>query len=238
MRTRVLPSCLWLAYHEVMTHSAPRRPHSPHGGAEQASHNWLEQQVQHLLVATEHELRAHSPLGLSELALIRALQSDRWQLIGPVDFMEPDKLYPVHFLLFHTLYRLRDQLAEDNETLMISPLRLSILPQREPVAQTLPGEEDKLRAFYLDLSQYFMSNGDIQGMMDNFWAGMPPARPDPGLATEAAETLGFDALPASFSQVKQGFRRQVMRAHPDRGGSTEEVQKLNQAFSVLKAHYA
>lgn len=217
-----------------MTHS----PSKHQDTASQADRNWLEQQVQHLLVATEHELRARGPLGLTELDLIRALQSDRWQLIGPVNFMEPDQLYPVHFLLFHALYRLRDQLAEDNETLIISPLRLSILPPRETEAQTLPGEEDKLRQFYLDLSQYFMSNGDIQGMMDNFWAGVPPARPDSNAATEAAVTLGFEALPANFATVKQGFRRQIMRAHPDRGGNTEDVHKLNEAFSVLKAHYA
>jgi hypothetical protein len=221
-----------------MTDSPQTHQSSDQDPADQASATWLEQQVQHLLVAAEHELRARGPLGLSELDLIRALQSERWQLIGPVNFMEPDQLYPVHFLLFHTLYRLRDQLAEDNETLIISPLRLSILPQPEHAGQTLPDEEDKLRQFYLDLSQYFMSNGDIQGMMDNFWAGVPSVRPDSDAAARAAETLGFDDLPDTFTTVKQGFRRQVMQAHPDRGGSTEAVQELNEAFSVLKAHYA
>lgn len=210
--------------------------HSPED--DQANHRWLDQQVQHLLVATEHELRARGPLGLSELDLIRALQSERWQLLGDVNFTEPDQLYPVHFLLFHTLYRLRDQLAETGETLIISPLRLTLLPTARSASETLPGEEDKLRTFYLDLSQYFMSNGDIQSMMDNFWAGLPPERPAPDDAALAAEALGFERLPDAFATVKQGFRRQIMRAHPDRGGSTEEVQKLNEAFSVLKAHYA
>ena len=205
---------------------------------DKARHQWLEQQVQHLLIATEHELRARGPLGLSELDLIRALQGEQWQLLGEVNFTEPDQLYPVHFLLFHTLYRLRDQLAETNETLLISPLRLTLLPVAQRPETTLPASEDKLRAFYLDLSQYFMSNGDIQDMMDNFWAGLPPERPDMDDAALAAETLGFEALPETFTAVKQGFRRQIMRAHPDRGGSTEEVQKLNEAFSVLKAHYA
>lgn len=212
----------------------------PQGSANtgQTERNWLDQQVQHLLVATEHELRACGPTGLSELDLIRTLQSERWQLIGKVNFTEPDQLYPVHFLLFHTLYRLRDQLADTGETLIISPLRLTLLPTAPATGSDLPAGEDKLRAFYLDLSQYFMSNGDIRDMMDNFWAGMPPERPAPDDAALAAETLGFEGLPEAFSTVKQGFRRQIMRAHPDRGGSTEEVQKLNEAFSVLKAHYA
>ena len=64
----------------------------------------------HLLVATEHILRRH-PAGINELGLIKTLQEPPWELIGEVNFGEPDKLYPVHFLLFHVLYRLRDQLA-------------------------------------------------------------------------------------------------------------------------------
>jgi hypothetical protein len=28
-----------------------------------------------------------------------------------------------------------------------------------------------------------------------------------------------------------------MHAHPDRGGKTETIQHLNQAFAVLKAHF-
>ena len=28
-----------------------------------------------------------------------------------------------------------------------------------------------------------------------------------------------------------------MNAHPDRGGKTETIQDLNQAFAVLKAHF-
>ncbi|MED5466070.1 MAG: DNA-J related domain-containing protein, partial [Pseudomonadota bacterium] len=129
---------------------------SPEASGEE--HSWLQQQVQHLSVAVEHELRAAGPAGLSELELIRALQGERWSLIGTVDFHEPDRLYPVHFLLFHVLYRLRDQIAVEGESLNISPLRLSIgqiVNRSESTA--LPDSTDALREFYLDLSQYFLS---------------------------------------------------------------------------------
>ena len=198
---------------------------------------WLEQQVEHLLVAVEHELRSAGPLGLSELALIKALQSDRWGLIGAVDFLNTEQLYPVHFLLFHTLYRLRDQLLPEGESIDLSPIRLCLTRIDDRAPQSLPGHEDELRSFYLDLTQYFMLSSAISDMMDSFWAGSIRQKPDSADTTAAADTLGFDSLPPHFTSVKQRFRKLVMKAHPDRGGSTAEVQNLNEAFAVLKAHY-
>jgi|SRR5690554_90314 len=199
---------------------------------------WLDQHTEHLLVAVEHELRQAGPTGMSELELIKALQSEPWALIGSVNYHQPDQLYPVHFLLFHVLYRLRDQLAPGGESLLISPLRLVISKQQTVAGDGLPGEEDKLRAFYLDLSQYHLSEATIHRMMDDFWRGHCRTRPDLPAVSDAAETLGFTKLPEQFPPIKQRFRKLVMQAHPDRGGNTEAVQKLNEAFSVLKAHYA
>lgn len=196
----------------------------------------LEQQIQHLLVAVEHELR-QSPDGLSELLLIKALQRPPWELIGDVRFNDPEKLYPVHFLLFHALYRLRDQLADVGETLHISPLGIQLLPQDVVGGSGLPDELDKLREFYLDLSQYRLSEGAIHQMMDDFWAGRPGASPEASETLAAAERLGFDRVPDNFPEVKQRFRRAVMQAHPDRGGDTKSIQSLNQAFAVLKTHF-
>jgi hypothetical protein len=199
---------------------------------------WLEQHTEHLLVAVEHELRQAGATGISELELIKALQAEPWALIGSVNYHEPDQLYPVHFLLFHVLYRLRDQLAPGGESLLISPLRLAIATQQTIAGNGLPDEQDKLRAFYLDLSQYHLPEATIHQMMDDFWRGHCRARPDLTAVSDAAATLGFTVLPEHFPPIKQRFRKLVMQAHPDRGGNTEAVQKLNEAFSVLKAHYA
>ncbi|MBW0146576.1 DNA-J related domain-containing protein [Marinobacter arenosus] len=196
----------------------------------------LEQQIQHLLVALEHELR-RTPEGVSELFLIKALQRPPWELIGDVCFSDPEKLYPVHFLLFHALYRLRDQLSEIGETLHISPLRIQLSPQDVIAGKGLPDELDMLRAFYLDLSQYHLPEGVIHQMMDDFWAGRPGSRPDASDTLAAAEKLGFDRVPDSFPEVKQRFRRAVMQAHPDRGGDTKSIQALNLAFATLKTHF-
>lgn len=196
----------------------------------------LEPQIQHLMVAVEHELR-RTPEGVSELLLIKALQRPPWELIGDVQFNDPEKLYPVHFLLFHALYRLRDHLAESAETLHISPLRIRLASQDVIAGSGLPDERDKLREFYLDLSQYRLPEDAIHKMMDDFWTGRPGSRPETSEILAAAERLGFDGVPASFPEVKHRFRRAVMQAHPDRGGDTKSIQALNQAFATLKAHF-
>ncbi len=197
----------------------------------------LEEQIRHLMVAAEHELSL-APEGLDELGLIRALQRPPWELLGEVRFDSPEALYPVHFLLFHALYRLRDELARDGRLMHISPLRITLKASTVIAGEGVPDRADALRAFYLDLSHYRLPDDAIHRMMDDFWAGRQrPAQPAPEALTEAAGELGFDAVPAHFETVRHRFRRAVMQAHPDRGGTTEQVQRLNHAFSILKTHY-
>ncbi|WP_372987868.1 DNA-J related domain-containing protein [Marinobacter sp.] len=202
----------------------------------EASGRLLDHQIQHLLVAVEHELRK-APGGTSELALIRSLQAPPWELIGEVSFRDPEKLYPIHFLLFHVLYRLRDQLAETGESLEISPLDIRLKPQFVVSGTGLPDQEDELRRFYLDLDQYRMPGDSIRRMMDDFWSGRPTRSPARSELLQAAQVLGFDAIPGDFGTVKHRFRRFIMAVHPDRGGDTASVQELNHAFSVLKTHF-
>ena len=195
----------------------------------------LEQHIQHLSAAVEACLR-QARGGLSELELIRQLQSPPWELVGPVDYANPAALYPVHFLLFHVLYRLRDELSARGETVTITPLTISLTSDNVVAGTGLPDQEDPLRAFYLDLDQYQMPEQDILRMVDDFWSGRSGRRPAQNDAVEAAGVLGFQVLPEDFTTVKQRFRRAVMQAHPDRGGDTEQVQRLNEAFAVLR-HY-
>lgn len=196
----------------------------------------LAMQVQHLMIAAESVLR-RAPEGLSELELIKALQQQPWQLLGEVDFADPARLYPVHFLLFHALYRLRDELARDGESLEISPLTLRLQPADAIAGTGLPDGPDRLREYYLDLSRYELGDDLIYRMMDDFWSGRAGPIPAADDLRRAAMELGFDDIPTELATVKQRFRRAVMQAHPDRGGSHDEIQKLNNAFSLFKAHF-
>lgn len=199
-------------------------------------HEALAQKVQHLMIAVESILRAR-PEGISELGLIRALQAPPWELLEPVDFSSPERLYPVHFLTFHALYRLRDELGPQGEQLSISPLLIRLAPSGAVAGPGPLAESDKLRAFYLDLGQYTLSEQTVSQMMDDFWAGRSGCRPAADEVRSAAKTLGFDRVPDQFDEVKYRFRRAVMQAHPDRGGRTEDVQALNEAFGTLRVFY-
>ncbi len=189
------------------------------------------------MIAVESLLRNETG-GVSELALIKALQSPPWQLLDDVDFADPAELYPVHFLVFHVLYRLRDALGGQGECVDISPLSIRITASSTVAGQGPVAKADKLRAFYLDLRQYSLSADNISKMMNDFWSGRVGKRPASGEAEEAADTLGFGELPTSFDDVKYRFRRAVMQAHPDRGGNTARVQQLNEAFGILRRYYS
>lgn len=193
-------------------------------------------QAQYLMVALECLLR-EAPDGLSELELIKALQRPPWRLLGAVDFSDPARLYPVHFLVFHALYRLRDELAAQGENLDISPLKVYLRNADAVAGCGLPDAPDSLRDYYLDLSRYDLGDQQVYRMMDNFWNGHPGSEPEPDALRSAAEALGFDLIPTELAPVKQRFRRAVMHAHPDRGGSHEQIQRLNEAFAVFKAHF-
>ena len=39
---------------------------------------------------------------------------------------------------------------------------------------------------------------------------------------------------ASASEITKAYRKLARENHPDRGGSTEKFQKLNEAYSTLK----
>lgn len=220
---------------EAMSENHPP-PASPFAPANAEQREALAQKVQHLMIAVETILRAR-PAGLSELDLIRTLEAPPWELLEAVDFSSPERLYPVHFLTFHTLYRLRDDLGSHGEQLSISPFLIRLSPSRVVAGHGPLAESDKLRAFYLDLDQYALSEKTVNQMMDDFWAGRSGRQPAADEVRSAAGTLGFEGLPDEFDEVKYRFRRAVMQAHPDRGGRTEDVQALNEAFGILRVFY-
>lgn len=196
----------------------------------------LQEHLGHLMVAVETLLREH-PAGLSELSLIRSLQNPPWQLLGDVDFSDPALLYPAHFLVFHCLYRLRDELAAEGESIAISPLLIRLYREPTVASNGLPDQHDALRSFYLDLSGYELPESAVQRMLDDFWSGQSARSMDDVELQEAADTLGLDQLPSDFAGVKRAFRRRAMRSHPDRGGSSEAIQAINEAFTRLRHYY-
>lgn len=194
-----------------------------------------------LITALESILRA-TPEGLSEHALIRRLQAAPWSLLGEVDYSSPAALYPIHFLLFHGLYRLDLELRHQGtqEVLHISAMRIHLYRSSELVPLTGPNATelappDPLAQFYLDLENYYMDREDVDRLVQRFFNG--PCDIAPEQLTDALCILELDALPGTYADAKRQFRRLAMRDHPDRGGTDAQVQRLNLAIGVLRKHF-
>ena len=184
--------------------------------------------------AAEAILRT-TPDGLSELALIRALQQPPWSVLGEIDFRTPAAIYPAHFLLFHTLYRWRSELSEmGEETLEINALRIRLRPLKDSQRAELD-RADPLQAFYLDLENYALEADTIDRMIDDFWRGIQ--RPADTELASACQRLDIACPPESLHTARSSFRRLAMKHHPDRGGSTGTLQQLNEAIAVVKQYF-
>jgi preprotein translocase subunit Sec63 len=56
--------------------------------------------------------------------------------------------------------------------------------------------------------------------------------------SQAADILGME--PGSIADeatVKQAYRRAAQKYHPDKGGSTEMMQTVNEAYNILQSNY-
>ncbi|MGM0554593.1 MAG: DNA-J related domain-containing protein [Pseudomonadota bacterium] len=171
-----------------------------------------------------------APAGLTEHRLISELRDAGVEPFADARLQEPLSLFQTHFLLFHCLYRLRDALAVDGEWLRIHCLDIGVEAARAACAtrsELVTG--DPLRAYYLDLSRLeFMDAAAVQALLDRFWAG----KGHDERRAEALEVLGL-ADPVDADAIRQRYRRLAQRHHPDRGGDTGTLQRINAARWVL-----
>lgn len=175
------------------------------------------------------------PEGIDEYALIKRLAGDYPQsfFAVPGALSDPLQLFRIHFLLFHMLYRLSDSLNASGKRLQISALRIIILP----VTPSRAGLQlaDPLRTYYLDWEQWAATNAaDVQELLNAFWRHQPVAS-DEGV--KGALALFDLKACADFSQIRHRYRVLMSAHHPDRGGDTALVQRINEAFLILKRYY-
>lgn len=176
--------------------------------------------------AVELALRA-APDGLSEYQLMGRLQAVG--LLAPFDTGDSLSLFRNHFSLFHTLYKLRDQLlAVGAESLSISPLLIRIVPHARSNRDELDAY-DVLRDYYLDLDQLAGTDRrQVDEMLSRFWRRIQRD----SARDQALSALGLSD-PVDNATIKRRYRSLVMRHHPDRGGNAAEFQALNEALRVL-----
>ncbi len=181
-----------------------------------------------LIKRLHHLLRSH-PGGLSEHALILALEDD--PLIRKEALSDTLSLFQAHFLLFHHLYRLGEQLRGESR-LKIHCLKIVLGPW-EGENTALPETGDPLRDYYLDLDNLAATGReDVEALLAAFWERFVG---QDELAA-ALQTLGLDRG-ADYLAAKRRYRELAMRHHPDRGGDHETLQAINAAMAVLARHY-
>lgn len=173
------------------------------------------------------EILASSPDGLSEYELLNSLRQ-KGQTGLPENFSDHLVLFRTHFLLFHSLYRLRDRLWRAQQAhLEIGPLSIRLLPYSR--AEAGLAAHDPLREYYLDLTQLeLMTEQRVDELLAGFWIRLQNSDQRAGALAE----LGLQD-PVDDATIKQRYRELAMRHHPDRGGEQETLQTINAAMSVL-----
>lgn len=169
--------------------------------------------------------------GQTEHALLSRLRAEDVAPFADADLSDPMELFRVHFLLFNALYRLQKQLAGNGEWLRIHCLDigLSDLSCTPCAGGTALTDGDPLREYYLDLTNLDrMDAATLEAMLSGFWRQF--SNTDRRL--KALEVLGLEE-PATSDLVKRRYRQLAQQHHPDKGGDTETLQRLNEARLIL-----
>ena len=178
------------------------------------------------LIALQIELENQSS-SISEYDLMQNLKSQ-----GFFEFLSqpalPHELFRAHFILFHALYLLRDTfLKNKHHILKIHTLNIELLPYSK--GETGLQEASKLRDYYLDFNNLEnTSEDDVYAMLASFWNKLNHYDNREAALAE----LGLED-PVTDRIIKKEYRRLAMQHHPDRGGDTEKLQKINDALASL-----
>ena len=192
------------------------------------------------LINTLQQLLEAKPMGLSEYELLKQLKSAQQPLFVSANLSDALSLFRSHFVLFHALYLLRDSLRSAGHLdLDISPLHICLLPTSKHSnthAQML-NLRDPLRDYYLDLDNLMGTDRTaVEQLLNNSLASLKPS----AQVSDALAELGIEQPLHTLSTeaLRSHYRQLVSRHHPDRGGCTERLQRINQAMDIVRTHQA
>lgn len=188
------------------------------------------------LTNTLQQLLEEKPAGLSEYELLKTLKNQQQPLFVSANLSDALSLFRSHFVLFHALYLLRDSLRSDGLLqLNISPLLICLqpAPKQNNNQQQMLNLNDPLRAYYLDLDN--LSATDRAAVEQLLNSGLSCMQPSQQLSDALAE-LGLEQPLHSLSSkdLRKHYRQLVSRHHPDRGGCTERLQRINHAMDIVR----
>lgn len=142
-----------------------------------------------------------------------------------------------HFVLYHLLYRLQQQmLALEQGYLSIELAKVRLLPLANAAQQLTQRQQDTgRRQYYLNWQNYYLMTEQLLDQhLSDFWQQFSTT-----LATHAelatTDALALLQLPANFTlqQLKKAYRSKALQLHPDRGGEQQQFILLRQAYQQL-----
>ena len=180
----------------------------------------------------------------SEFELIKTLQKPPYCLFEDNVFANELSLFQTHFVIHNALYRLRDiGLAQglydiDTLTTQISLIYHSKVSSKteQTTSQISPltvhdrPEVIKLREYYLDWCNFEKTGEqDVAALLASFWqtySKFDRTQQNEQLK-QALASLGFEQLP-TMPELKTRYKKLSTQIHPDKGGTVEEFQILQQ----------
>ena len=175
----------------------------------------------------------NSPEGISEYDLILKIRDELEIENNNQIFRDSHKLFTVHFFLFHALYHLREKLWTEKKWMLdISPLNIRLNPWQEQ-GNTDISDSDEMSAYYLDIKNLEQTGKeDVEYLLNRFWCRyLSQDEKQQALATLELKE------PVCMNDVSTQYRKLAMKYHPDRGGSTEKIQSINNAMTILKRYF-
>jgi hypothetical protein len=140
-------------------------------------------------------------------------------------------LFQTHFLVMNALYRLQEQLFDENIHLHISPMEIFLQSLSEVATNAVAenGSQSALKRYYCDWDHFQSTDEqDVEQMLGHFWQHYLA----PDKQADAYRTLQLEpgvGLPA----IQEAYRRMASLSHPDRGGDAAEFMLVREAYEVL-----
>ncbi len=179
-----------------------------------------------------------SPEPVKEFDLIQQLQQPPYQLLSKHALRGELQLFRTHFLVFHCLYRLQAfWRTEQAFELHIDPLAIT----RKAYQPDSPGlaKTDPLQSYYSDWANMAeTTTEDVNALLNSFWQGFTGVAVVADELEPALTTLELEQLPASTVALRSQYRRLVHIHHPDKGGEITQMQRIQNAYQLVKNYLA
>ncbi len=178
-----------------------------------------------------YKILLQTPTGITEYDLIRKLEEI--QCIEHGNWGNELELFQRHFIVFHTLYRIKSYLqTKKKKSLQINCMEIKILPWMEFDTNNL-AEYDTMQNYYLEPNNLFeTSEKDVQDMLGDFWKRFKMYNQK----EEAFEILGAKQE-MSLEDIKSRYRELIKENHPDRGGDGTKIGIFNEAMKAIEELY-